>query len=79
MDAGRNEGQILPEGVVLVAEEKVGRQDCLALACLDLAADVVQARRAQPKVELDHVVAGHRHVYELGVGERLDADHVDFP
>ena len=22
---------------------------------------------------------GHRHVNELGVGERLNADHVDFP
>jgi integrase/recombinase XerD len=24
-------------------------------------------------------VQGHRHVNELGVGERLNADHVDFP
>jgi hypothetical protein len=24
-------------------------------------------------------VDGHRHVNELGVGKRLNADHVDFP
>ena len=26
-----------------------------------------------------HASRGHRHVNELGVGERLNADHVDFP
>ena len=26
-----------------------------------------------------HWLDGHRHVNELGVGKRLNADHVDFP
>jgi Glyoxalase-like domain len=26
-----------------------------------------------------HIAARHRHVNELGVGKRLNADHVDFP
>ena len=30
-------------------------------------------------MKANHSFEGHRHVNELGVGEQLNADHVDFP
>ena len=58
---------VFPESVALVASEKFGGQDRAPLARLDFPPNFVQAGRAEPLVEFDHVVGWLDVVRVVGV------------
>jgi phage terminase large subunit GpA-like protein len=66
-------GAKTPEYVSIIKPSRVGFTKGLMIAVAAMAA-------ADPcSIGLLVPVDGHRHVNELGVGKRLNADHVDFP